>query len=120
MASACSFHGVVVTNSNKMILDALPGDYESYFSSDTLKEAEQVPPDAPEQTPNYLTMLTHPNTPSHRLDLKIGAVCAIQQSLSVEKGLVHRSADSRDTGKALPASHYIHVQPTGFNLDCQS
>ncbi|KAG1791103.1 uncharacterized protein HD556DRAFT_1445620 [Suillus plorans] len=65
---------------------------ESYFSSDSLKEAEQVPPDAPEQTPDYLAMLTHPNTPPHRLNLKIGAVCAIQRNLSVEKGLVVRNA----------------------------
>ncbi|KAG2345117.1 hypothetical protein BDR05DRAFT_961063 [Suillus weaverae] len=62
------------------MLDALPGDNESYFStsSDTLKEAEQVLPNAPEQTPDYLAMLTYPNTPPHRLDLKVGAVCAIQ------------------------------------------
>ncbi|KAG2337255.1 hypothetical protein BDR05DRAFT_799612 [Suillus weaverae] len=36
-------------------------------------------------------MLTHPNTPPHRLDLKIRAVCAIQRNLSVKKGLVRNA-----------------------------
>jgi hypothetical protein len=92
---------------NDFVLDSLPGDYgawsarpfvlnrtdltnqsESYFSSDILKEADEAPSDAPEQTPDYLALLTHPNTPPHRLHLKINAVCAIQRNLSVEKGLV--------------------------------
>lgn len=56
-----------------------------------LKEADQVPPDAPEQTPDYLAMLTHPNTPPHRLDLKVNVICAVQRNLSVEKGLVQNA-----------------------------
>ncbi|KAG2117081.1 uncharacterized protein F5147DRAFT_833394 [Suillus discolor] len=40
---------------NDIMLDALPGDYG----------AEQPPPNAPEQTPDYLAMLTRPNTPPH-------------------------------------------------------
>ncbi|KAG1829319.1 hypothetical protein EV424DRAFT_1382147, partial [Suillus variegatus] len=44
-------------------------------------------------------MLTQPNTPPHRLDLKANAVCAIQRNMSVETGLVRNaqvrtSADS--------------------------
>jgi len=70
---------IFVDEFNDIMLDALPGDYgerkynpttkkmrnntASYFSSDTLKEAEQNTPDEPEQTPKYLAMLTHPNTP---------------------------------------------------------
>ncbi|KAG1806508.1 uncharacterized protein HD556DRAFT_1436460 [Suillus plorans] len=60
MASACSFHGVTrqaflspniifVAKFNDIMPDALPGDFESYFTSDYLKEADQAPPDASEQ-----------------------------------------------------------------------
>lgn len=60
----CSPRNIFVDESNDVVLDAPPGEYESYFSSDVLKEADQVPPDAPRQTPDYLAMLTHPNTKS--------------------------------------------------------
>lgn len=50
--------------------------------------------------------MTHPNTPPHRLDLKVGAVCAIQRNLSVEKGLV------RNARVCITALHqrFIEVQ----------
>jgi hypothetical protein len=50
-----------------------------------LKEADEAPSDAPEQTPNYLALLMHLNTPLHQLHLKINTIYAIQRNLSVEK-----------------------------------
>jgi hypothetical protein len=119
---------------NDFVLDSLPGDYrawsarpfvlnrtdltnqsESYFSSDILKEADEAPSDAPEQTPDYLALLTHPNTPPHRLHLKINAVCAIQRNLSVEKGLV------RNRRVRITALHrrFIEVQiPNTTEIHC--
>jgi hypothetical protein len=72
---------------------------ESYLSLDVLKEGDQAPP---KQTPDYLTMLTHPNTSPHRLDLKVNAICAVQRNMSVEKGL----------GVRITAlhSHFVEVQ----------
>lgn len=108
---------VFVDNFNNVVLEALPGDYESYFSSDVLKEADQAPPDAPEQTPDYLAMLSHPNTPPHRLDLKVNAICAVQRNISVEKGLV-RNARVRITALhnrfvevQIPQTGEIHCLP---------
>lgn len=90
----CAFlspRNIIVDEFNDVVLDALPGDYESYFSSDASKEVDQPPPDAPEQTPDYLVILTHPHTPPHRLDLKVNAICAVQRNMSVEKGLVRNA-----------------------------
>ncbi|KAG1809214.1 hypothetical protein EV424DRAFT_175541 [Suillus variegatus] len=64
---------------------------DCYLSSDILKEADHPPFDAPEQTPDYLAMLTAPGVPPHRLDLKIDRICAIQCNLSVEKGLMRNA-----------------------------
>ncbi|KAG1777900.1 hypothetical protein EV702DRAFT_199802 [Suillus placidus] len=77
---------------------------ESYFSSDVLKEAGQVPADAPEQTPTCLAMLIHPNTPPHRLDLQVNAICAAQRNMSVEKG-----ADPTHERSPLPPSHHFRL-----------
>ncbi|KAG2076199.1 hypothetical protein BDR04DRAFT_1090081 [Suillus decipiens] len=44
-------------------------------SLNIFKEAEQAPPDAPEQTPDYFETSTHPNTPP--IDW-ISEQCAIQ------------------------------------------
>ena len=88
---------------------------ESYFSSDILKEADEAPSDAPEQTPDYLALLTHPDTPPHRLDLKVNAICAIQRNLSVEKGLV------RNRRVRIVALHrrFIEVQiPNTTDIHC--
>ncbi|KAG2063970.1 hypothetical protein BDR04DRAFT_1163099 [Suillus decipiens] len=52
--------------------------YALYFSSDVLKEVDQALPDAPEETPENLTMLTYPNTPPHRLDLKVNTKCTCE------------------------------------------
>ncbi|KAG1789838.1 uncharacterized protein HD556DRAFT_1395367 [Suillus plorans] len=35
-----------------------------------------------------LIAVTHPNTPSLRLDLEANTICAVQQNMSAEKGLV--------------------------------
>jgi hypothetical protein len=86
-----------------------------YFSSDILKEADEVPSDAPEQTPDYLALLTDPNTPPHRLDLKINAVCAIQRNLSVEKGSVR----NRRVRITALHHHFIKVQiPHTTEIHC--
>ncbi|KAG2743147.1 hypothetical protein P692DRAFT_20810564 [Suillus brevipes Sb2] len=62
-------------------------------------------------------MLTHPNTPPHRLDLKVNAVCAIQRNMSVENGLV-RNARVRITALhrrfvevEIPQTGEIHCLP---------
>ncbi|KAG1737034.1 hypothetical protein EDB19DRAFT_1989395 [Suillus lakei] len=95
------------TNSINIMLDS--EDYESYFSSDTLKEAEQTAPDAPEQTPDYLAMLSHPNTPPHRLDLKVNATIAEETRLPVDevehlimKALIYTRSD----GQHLDGQHH--------------
>ena len=33
----------------------------------------------------------HPGVPPHQLDLKVNAICALQQNLCIEKGLVHNA-----------------------------
>ncbi|KAG1817703.1 uncharacterized protein BJ212DRAFT_1270130, partial [Suillus subaureus] len=48
---------------------------------------------------DYLAMLTHPNTPPHRLDLEVNATCAVQRNMSIEKGLV------RNARVRIPALH---------------
>jgi len=87
------------------------------FSSDILKEADKAPLDAPEQTPDYLALLTHPNIPPHRLDLKINVIFTIQRNrdLSVEKGLV------RNRRVHITALHrrFIEVQiPNSTETHC--
>lgn len=59
------------------------------FSLDVLKEANELSNDAPELTPEYLTMLRHPGVPPHQLTLKENSICAIQRNLSIKKELVH-------------------------------
>ncbi|KAG2076746.1 hypothetical protein BDR04DRAFT_1044225 [Suillus decipiens] len=54
-------------------------------------------------TPDYLSMLTYPGVPPHRLDLKQNCVCAIQRNISVEKGLVINA-------RVRSASSFIKVQ----------
>ncbi|KAN0081312.1 PIF1-like helicase domain containing protein [Tylopilus felleus] len=76
---------------NEKIMDLLPGESHYLYSSDALKEADNVPFNAPEQTPEYLAMLHHPGVPPHQLNLKRNAICALQRNLSVEKGLVHNA-----------------------------
>jgi len=76
----CSF---VIINHINLIYQS-----ESYFSSNILKEADQALSDVPEQTPDYLALLTHPNIPPHQLDLKVNGIFAIQCNLSVKK-VVH-------------------------------
>jgi hypothetical protein len=96
---------------NECVIDAIPGELcmlplflsivihchslllfpVHLFSSDSLKEADHVAFDSPEQTPEYLAMLRHPGVPPHQLDLKINSICALQRNLSVEKGLVHNA-----------------------------
>ncbi|KAF9235330.1 hypothetical protein BU15DRAFT_78079 [Melanogaster broomeanus] len=55
---------VFVDEFNNRVLDDMCGDFYSYFSSDTIKEADHLPVDALEQTPDYLGLLTHPGTPT--------------------------------------------------------
>ncbi|KAG2335347.1 hypothetical protein BDR05DRAFT_832727, partial [Suillus weaverae] len=78
---------------------------------------------------DYLAMLTHPNTPSRRLDLKARAVCAIQRNLSVEKGLVRNarvcitSLHRRSVEVQIPQTEEIHCLPHitfAFNPACSS
>jgi len=64
---------------------------ESYFSSTTLKEADNTTLLPSEQSPDYLTTLSHPSTPPHHLRLKKNAICAIQRNISIEKGLVRNA-----------------------------
>ena len=37
---------------------------------------------------NYLGMLYEPGIPSHKLKLKVGAICTVARNLSIENGLV--------------------------------
>ena len=64
---------------------------EIYYSSDSLKEADDITLNVAQQTPEYLASLSDPNTPSHALPLKINAICAIQRNIAVEKGLVRNA-----------------------------
>jgi len=59
-----------------------------YHSCDTLKEMDNVMLLPIEQSPEFLTSMTHPNVPPHTLHLKPNAICAIQHNFAVEKGLV--------------------------------
>lgn len=52
-------------------------------------KVDQLPHDAPEQTPDYLALLHHPGVPPHQLDLKLNAICALQRNLCVDVGLIH-------------------------------
>ena len=64
---------------------------EIYYSSDSLKEADNITLNVAQQTPEYLASLSDPNTPSHALPLKVNAICAIQRNIAVEKGLVRNA-----------------------------
>ena len=116
---------------NDKILEKLPGEYSkwhlvykttvselpsaSYFSSDSVVEAEQSPLRGPEETPEYLALLSHPGVPPHRLDLKVDCICAIQHNLSVEKGLV------RNARVRITALHqwFVEVQILNtFEMHC--
>ena len=56
-----------------------------------MKEADNTNLLPCEQSPDYLATLSHPSTPPHHLKLKVGAICAIQRNISIEKGLVRNA-----------------------------
>jgi hypothetical protein len=58
------------TGFNMDVSQYVAGPQQNIFSSDSLKDADHSPLNAPECTPDYLAMLTHPGIPPHRLDLK--------------------------------------------------
>ncbi|OBZ79596.1 ATP-dependent DNA helicase PIF1 [Grifola frondosa] len=82
---------IFVDEFNDIMLDRLPGDTITYYSSDSLKENEDQPIHTLDATPNYLATLEYHGVPPHFLHLKVGAICTIQRNLSVEKGLVCNS-----------------------------
>jgi len=88
-----------------------------------------------EQTADYLAILTHPNTPPHRLDLKVTAICAIRWNMSVKNKIVrnvrvslhHRSSSNIQWGSnssyrtdTLLPLHYLLFQSNVFYLDRKS
>ena len=79
---------------------------EYLYSLEALKEGDNVPLNAPEQTPNYLTILWHPGVSPHQLNLKVNAICTLHWNLSVEKGLVHNA----HIYIAAIQCHFIKVQ----------
>lgn len=61
----------------------------TYFSSDELKQSDNArPPSADETAPEFLAMINQSGIPPHALHLKVGAICALQRNMSVDKGLV--------------------------------
>ena len=62
---------------------------EVYYSQDSIKEGGERPLNLHgDVLQNYLSILNEPGVPSHKLELKVGAICTIQRNLSTEKGLV--------------------------------
>jgi PIF1-like helicase len=72
---------------NDLMLDRLPGEEKVYWSYDTVKEGN-VPNLHGDVLADYLGMLYEPGIPSHKLRLKVGAICTITWNLSIENGLV--------------------------------
>ncbi|CAG8816580.1 7920_t:CDS:2 [Gigaspora margarita] len=78
----------IVDDFNSRILNKLPGITHTYFSYDVVRENDEIINDHPVATPDYLTQLTHPGIPNHKIHLKISAVCSVMRNISVEKELV--------------------------------
>ena len=72
---------------NDLMLDRLPGREKVYWSHDTVKEGN-VPNLHGDVLADYLGMLYEPGIPSHKLRLKVGAICTVARNLSIENGLV--------------------------------
>jgi len=69
------------------MLDRLPGREKVYWSHDTVKEGN-VPNLHGDVLADYLGMLCEPGIPSHKLRLKVGAICTVARNLSIKDGLV--------------------------------
>jgi len=72
---------------NDYMLDRLPGREKVYWSYDTVKEGN-VPNLHGDVLADYLGMLYEPGIPSHKLRLKVGAICTVARNLSINNGLV--------------------------------
>jgi hypothetical protein len=72
---------------NDCMLDRLPRREKVYWSYDTVKEGN-VPNLHGDVLADYLGMLYKPGIPSHKLRLKVGAICTVARNLSIEDGLV--------------------------------
>jgi hypothetical protein len=60
----------------------------TYFSSNFIKENEEMTIANNSLSPDHLALLTHNGVPPHLLRLKKGCVCTLMRNMSVKKGLV--------------------------------
>jgi PIF1-like helicase len=72
---------------NNTILDHLPGDTVTYFSSDHIEEDGEEVVEHPTATPEFLNSLDEPGIPPHELKLKIGAICRLTRNFDASRGL---------------------------------
>lgn len=81
-----------VDSYNDTILRRLPGTAQSYFASDSLKEADDAGLDDAEVVPDAILHWVASHTihgiPAHTLRLKRGCVCRILRNMSITRGLV--------------------------------
>ena len=72
---------------NDRMLDRLPRREKVYWSHDTVKEGDMLNLHG-DVLADYLSMLYKLGIPSHKLRLKVGAICTVARNLSIEDGLV--------------------------------
>jgi hypothetical protein len=107
---------------------------ESYFSSDMLKEVDEAPSDAPEQTPNYPALLMHPNIDSsaptrsqNKRHLRNPTQLICRKRISAQSPCAHRclasplprSANLKHYRNSLPPTHHVRLQSPRLKLDSE-
>jgi hypothetical protein len=73
---------------NAYVLEQLEGNIQSYYSADSLREAEEEGIEHDDSILDYYTKRTPPGFPPHVLNVKIGAVFRILRNLSIDRGIV--------------------------------
>jgi hypothetical protein len=75
---------------NSDILDQLPGDATTYYSSDSIEDDDERAVnvvDNPLATPDFLNAQNEPGNPPHELHLKVNSICRLLRNFSSKKGL---------------------------------
>lgn len=75
---------------NTYVLEKMAGESRTYYSSNVIKETNvhdgrNLPVD------NYLNHVECSGVPLHRVEVKVGAICALMQNISFKDGLVKNS-----------------------------
>ena len=89
---ACAFRSflsplnVKVDLFNAHILEGLPTESKTYYSSNSIREQEEN--DHSIHDLDFLNNLSFPGIPNHQLDLKVNSICCLMRNMSIKEGLV--------------------------------